>query len=145
MFIPTLFGHSHTVVREDYAQWEVEDPRVNFAISARTAGTGLDHLGIQVQEERELGAVQARLKQAGVPGEAQTGRACCYARSDKYWTADPQGIAWEAFHTLESVPTFKEHAAGETSEGACCAPAGPAGQVGISVGAIKGRRDPLPE
>lgn len=141
-FYSTLFGQPPTVVKADYAKWSLEDPRVNFAISTRAARTGLDHLGIQVEEEGELEAVQARLEQAGMPGEVQAGTACCYARSDKYWTADPQGIAWEAFHTLASVPTFNEQGVSDTSDGACCTPPDLSGQVAVSLDALKGRRTP---
>ncbi len=139
-FYSTLFGQPPVVVEADYAKWELEDPRVNFAISTRAARTGLDHLGIQVEEEGELAVVQARLEQAGLPGEAQAGTACCYARSDKYWTADPQGIAWEAFHTLESVPTFNERDSGGVAEGACCTPSGLQDSAAVSLDALKGRR-----
>lgn len=122
-FYSALFASEATVVKDDYAKWELEDPCVNFAISARGVPAGLEHLGIQVESADELAEVESRLARADGPVVEQTGTACCYARSDKYWIQDPQGIAWESFHTLDEVPTFNE--AG-TDESACCTPGAPA-------------------
>lgn len=120
-FYSALFGADPGVVKDDYAKWDLTDPAVNFAISARTENAGLDHVGIQADNADELEKLQARLGAAGITGREQTGAACCYARSDKYWSLDPQGIAWEAFHTLDSVPTFNETES-ETPAQGCCVP-----------------------
>ena len=124
-FYSALFGTAPSVSKEDYAKWDLADPAVNFAISRRGAQTGLDHVGIQAENAAELAAVQARLQAAGISGVAQSGTACCYARSDKYWTRDPQGIAWEAFHTLDSIPTFNEGAPAAAPASGCCVPSIP--------------------
>ena len=86
----------------------LEDPRVNFAISHNKCGTavGINHLGLQVDSEAELTALESRFADAGLPGVQEHGASCCYAKSDKTWLQDPQGIAWENFHTLGSVPVF---------------------------------------
>ena len=107
-FYSAVFGAEPTVIKDDYVKWSLEDPRINFAISSRGRRTGLDHVGIQTGSSEELGALQARLEAANIAGAPQTDAACCYARSDKYWSVDPEGIAWEAFHTLDSIPTFNE-------------------------------------
>jgi len=120
-FYTSLFGAEPTVVKEDYAKWMLDDPRVNFAISTHSGKIGLDHVGIQAETAGELSDIEGRLNAAGIAGEAQVGTACCYARSDKYWTLDPQGIAWESFLTLGTVPTFNE-APAETSDSGCCVP-----------------------
>ncbi len=121
-FYSALFGTEPSVLKGDYAKWRIEDPRVNFAISTRGRTPGLDHLGIQVDEEAELNEVRGRLESAGVRGLAQEGTTCCYAESDKYWTVDPQGIAWESFHTLAEAPVFGESPERAANEGACCTP-----------------------
>ncbi|MGB5261669.1 MAG: ArsI/CadI family heavy metal resistance metalloenzyme [Gammaproteobacteria bacterium] len=120
-FYNALFDHAPTVQQSDYAKWELADPAVNFAISTHGARTGLDHVGIQTDDTTELQSIQARLQQAGIQGHAQTDASCCYARSDKYWTQDPQGIAWETFHTLASIPTFGSTGADKSAR-ACCLP-----------------------
>lgn len=120
-FYSAMFGAEPTLIKDDYAKWELADPAVNFAISTRTRKTGLDHIGIQANSAAELDALQARLDAAGIAGREQSNAACCYARSDKYWSLDPQGIAWEAFHTLDSIPTFNESADDTPAQG-CCVP-----------------------
>lgn len=122
-FYSALFGVAPDVSRADYAKWLLDDPRVNFAISQRGAQPGLDHLGFQVDSEEALGEINARLTDAELPSIEQSGAACCYARSNKYWSVDPQGVAWEGFHSLDSIPTFNggEHSP-DTGTAACCAP-----------------------
>jgi len=105
-FYSALFGAQPTVEKPDYAKWMLEDPRVNFAISTRASQSGVDHLGIQAESAPELEELGSRLAQADVAVMPQKGAACCYAKSDKYWTIDPQGVAWESFHTLDSVPVY---------------------------------------
>ena len=123
-FYSAMFGQQPTVVKDDYAKWMLDDPRVNVAISNRSAKTGVDHLGIQVESAEELSGVEADLHHASDAVQAGSGAACCYAQSDKYWVQDPAGIAWEAFHTLGSVPVFGEDhsSSGPATKATCCAP-----------------------
>jgi catechol 2,3-dioxygenase-like lactoylglutathione lyase family enzyme len=127
-FYKALFDAEPVVRKDDYAKWMLEDPRVNFAISRRGARAGLDHLGIQVESDAELAALRSQLAQAEVSVLDQRNATCCYAKGDKHWTLDPQGIAWESFHTLGSAPTYGEDIRSEAKEregakAACCAPA----------------------
>jgi catechol 2,3-dioxygenase-like lactoylglutathione lyase family enzyme len=125
-FYSSVFGLSPTVEKPDYAKWMLEDPKVNFAISTRGAKPGLDHLGVQVESDGELKEMRQHLIAAQAPVLEQQEAACCYAKSDKYWVTDPQGIAWETFHTLDSVPVYgaETHPARTPARSACCAPAG---------------------
>lgn len=121
-FYSTLFGQGPSKVKEDYAKWMLEDPRINFAISTRSGKEGVDHLGMQVDEASELGEISERLKKAdlGVFDEGST--TCCYAESNKTWVKDPAGIAWEAYHTMTDAETFNGKAKPQTDVNACCAP-----------------------
>ena len=121
-FYSTMFAVQPTVSKPDYAKWMLDDPRVNFAISRRGAAAGLNHLGVQVESAGEFHEMQQRLQglQAGLTEQAEA--ACCYAKSDKYWVNDPQGIAWETFHTLDTIPVFGEAGRGKASETECCIP-----------------------
>ena len=101
-FYSAMFAAAPAVSKPDYAKWMLDDPRVNFAISTRASKAGLDHLGIQAEDDAELEELGSRLAQADVSLVPQKGASCCYAKSDKYWTLDPQGIAWESFHS--SIP-----------------------------------------
>lgn len=123
-FYSTIFGVPPTVRKDDYAKWMLDDPRINFAISQRGLEAGVDHLGLQVESEAELMQMREQVSQADIAALDQQNAACCYARSDKYWTTDPQGIAWETFHTLDSVPVYGDTArAPVEKKAACCAPA----------------------
>jgi hypothetical protein len=130
-FYSALFAAQPSVLKDDYAKWMLDDPRVNFAISIRAdrTKTGIDHLGVQAEDGAELEDLGIRLAQAEVAITAQKGASCCYAKSDKYWTVDPQGIAWESFHTLDSVPVYGEDQRSTVTENtsagkaACCGPA----------------------
>ena len=124
-FYSALFAAQPTVLKDDYAKWMLDDPRVNFAISNRGAKSGLDHLGIQAENGAELEEIGSRLAQADVSVLPQKAASCCYAKSDKYWTLDPQGVAWESFHTLDSVPVYGSDTRVQTGErkAACCSPA----------------------
>lgn len=107
-FYSKLFGTAPMVTEPNYAKWMLEDPRVNFAISHNQCGStvGVNHLGLQIDSDAELAALETRFAAAGLAGVTEHGATCCYARSDKTWLQDPQGIAWENFHTLGSVPVF---------------------------------------
>ncbi|WP_430230187.1 ArsI/CadI family heavy metal resistance metalloenzyme [Nitrosomonas communis] len=116
-----LFGTEPSVVKPDYAKWILDDPYINFAISARGAKSGLDHVGIQVDSEEALNEVNQRLAQADLSAAEQKNAQCCYATSNKYWTIDPQGIAWEAFHSLTTIPAFGKDTSILTKTESCCA------------------------
>lgn len=118
-FYSTLFGTAPSVLKDDYAKWALEDPRVNFAISRRAHVAGLDHLGIQVDEAEELQEVAGRLAASGAELLEQKDAACCYARSDKAWVNDPQGIAWETFRSHGEITVYGEDVLPDDAA-ACC-------------------------
>ena len=123
-FYTTLFGATPTLVKPDYAKWMLDDPRVNFAISQRGRPAGIDHLGVQAEDEAELATIGERLLAADAVALAGQGTTCCYARSDKFWAEDPQGVRWETFHTLGEATTYTCAAAqADASANTCCGPA----------------------
>jgi catechol 2,3-dioxygenase-like lactoylglutathione lyase family enzyme len=120
-FYSQLFACEPLVRKLDYAKWMLEDPRVNFAISARGAKAGIEHLGIQAESNDELADVYERLKRADRPVLEEGATTCCYARSEKSWIEDPQGVKWETFLTSGESTTYGNEAH-EPTESACCAP-----------------------
>ena len=120
-FYSKMFGAAPTRIETDYAKWMVEDPRLNFAISTRGNKPGIDHLGIQTDTEDELAELKARAAAADMALLDEGETSCCYARSEKHWVTDPQGIAWEHFHTLGNIPVFSEKVAATSAGKACCA------------------------
>lgn len=121
-FYSKMFAAEPTRIEGDYAKWMLEDPRINFAISTRGGKPGIDHLGIQTDTEEELVELRARAEAADMTLLDVGETSCCYARSDKYWVTDPQGIAWEQFHTLGNIPVFSAKTAPDQDQpAACCA------------------------
>jgi hypothetical protein len=128
-FYSTLFGAEPTVLKADYAKWMLEDPRVNFAITAGAKATGLDHLGLQVESDEDLATIAGRLDAAGQSVVKQDNASCCYARGNKGWVSDPSGISWETFHTFgentvygnDVAPRMPASMASESES--CCTPA----------------------
>ena len=133
-FYSTLFGAEPTVTKGDYAKWMLEDPRVNFAISTgQHAEKGIEHLGIQVESSDELAEVYGRLKAADRPVLEEGPTTCCYAKSEKSWISDPDGIVWEAFLTNGEAAVYGDSPAlsalsENAAEATCCAPALPAAE-----------------
>jgi catechol-2,3-dioxygenase len=138
-FYTKMFGAEPTRVESDYAKWMLEDPRLNFAISTRGSKPGVDHLGIQTDTEEELAELKARAQAADLSIADEGETTCCYARSEKHWLTDPQGIAWEHYHTLGDIPVFSQKQADAAADAsACCAPRAPGGKpVGIPVASSK--------
>jgi hypothetical protein len=133
-FYSKMFGAEPTRVEADYAKWMLEDPRINFAISNRGGKPGVDHLGIQTDTAEELVELKERAEAADMTLLDEGETSCCYARSDKHWITDPQGIAWEHFHTLGSIPVFSEKTAAAAESSACCATAVPVQTAAVSRG-----------
>ena len=128
-FYSSLFGSEPSVTKADYAKWMLDDPRVNFAISSDHHATkGIEHLGIQAENEGELADVYGRLQAAGRPVLEEGATTCCYAKSEKSWISDPDGVVWEAFHTNGEATVYGDSApidavSVNAAASACCAPA----------------------
>ncbi len=124
-FYSAMFGAPPARSEADYAKWMLQDPPVNFAISTRGSSVGVDHLGFQVETAGELAELKASASAAALSLMDEGETTCCYARSDKYWLTDPQGVAWEQFHTLDGIPVFSEQKPEQNTAPAhaCCAQA----------------------
>ena len=127
-FYSTIFAAEPSILKDDYAKWLLDEPRVNFAISVGQHATkGVQHLGIQVESSDELGEVYGRLKAADGPVLEEGRTTCCYARSEKNWIADPDGIVWETFFTDGEATTYGDSpelgTLGDSlANDACCLP-----------------------
>jgi catechol 2,3-dioxygenase-like lactoylglutathione lyase family enzyme len=134
-FYSKMFAAEPTRHESDYAKWMLDDPRINFAISTRGGEPGVDHLGIQTDTADELVDLKARAQAADLSLADEGETTCCYARSEKHWITDPQGVAWEHFHTLGDIPVFSQRSSDPAEQAsACCASDAPRGKpVGIPV------------
>jgi extradiol dioxygenase family protein len=119
-FYSTIFGAAPSIEKDDYAKWMLEDPRINFAISKRGEKAGVNHLGLQVDAADELAALRRQVASAEIAADDEPAAECCYALSDKYWIEDPQGVAWETFHTLGDIPVFGKDSTEAAPASACC-------------------------
>lgn len=121
-FYSTLFAAQPAVQKGDYAKWMLDDPRVNFAISKREKSTGIRHLGIQVEDRAELAEVYERIEHTQRPVLDEGKTTCCYAKSEKNWVEDPQGVQWETFLTTGESTVYGGDAVEGTRARQCCAP-----------------------
>ncbi|MBL8310108.1 MAG: glyoxalase/bleomycin resistance/dioxygenase family protein [Burkholderiales bacterium] len=127
-FYNALFGAPPAVEKPDYVKWMLDDPRINFAISARGQPAGVNHLGLQVESDDELAALKAQHSAAALALFDEGKTSCCYAHSHKHWLTDPQGVPWEVYHTMGAVQTFNGESAptcgsgDATKTGGCCVP-----------------------
>jgi catechol 2,3-dioxygenase-like lactoylglutathione lyase family enzyme len=119
-FYTTQFGAEPTKVKEDYAQWMVDDLSLNFAISTRGQEKGINHLGMQYESDEALLEAQHAFEAEGIKGKVEEGAVCCYKESNKYWVTDPTGIIWENYHSMEDMEIFGIDAK-DTQDG-CCVP-----------------------
>jgi len=119
-FYSKLFAAEPARREGDYAKWMLEDPRINFAISMRGGKPGVDHLGFQTDSDEELAELKQRAQAADTALLDEGETTCCYARSEKHWVTDPQGIAWEQFHTLDSIPMFSDASQPAAEPKTCC-------------------------
>ena len=126
-FYSTLFNAEPALLKDDYAKWEITDPPIHLSISTHGSKPGLNHLGIQLETLDQLRDVTARLTSTRLPLIEEEKAACCYARSNKTWVTDPNGLRWEMFHTFEQTAAYGSggataaaQAAGAAAQ-ACCA------------------------
>jgi catechol 2,3-dioxygenase-like lactoylglutathione lyase family enzyme len=123
-FYAGLFGAPPAVRKDDYAKWMLEDPRVNFAISTRSGEVGVNHLGLQADSAEELAGIREQFAAADLTSlQDEPDATCCYARSDKHWVTDPQGIPWEGYRTLGEVRYFSGDRMEAAAASQCCEPA----------------------
>ncbi len=119
-FYSTLFGQEPSKLKSDYAKWMLEDPKLNFAISTLTGETGVNHLGIQVENPEELSEITTRLENADLTLHDQGETTCCYSKSNKAWVFDPTGVPWETYQNMGDADVYSEPR--DESEGECCVP-----------------------
>lgn len=121
-FYRTLFGAAPDKLKDDYAQWMLDEPAVNFALSTQKCcdgqGGGVSHLGIQVDGDDTLADITRALTEAEQTVFEEKENLCCYARGNKTWAADPDGVVWETFHRLGHSDTIGRDDARDAEIGA---------------------------
>ena len=119
-FYSALFGAEPAVLKSDYAKWMLEDPRLNFAVSCGASASGIAHLGLQVDRAEELAEIAERGRAAELGGAEEREARCCYAKSNKHWFTDPQGVVWETFESYGAIDTYGEDAVASVEPMSAC-------------------------
>jgi catechol 2,3-dioxygenase-like lactoylglutathione lyase family enzyme len=118
-FYTELFGLPPAKRKTGYAKFELEDPPVALALQQAGRPT-LSHLGIRVDTTAEVEAAGERLRESGLVTLEEDSTACCYARQDKVWVADPAGNRWEVYTVLGDIDDEDRHEHADAP--ACCTP-----------------------
>jgi catechol 2,3-dioxygenase-like lactoylglutathione lyase family enzyme len=124
-----LLGREPAKVRHDYAKFEIADPPVILSLNTGGAPGTLSHLGIRYPGTGDVASEMVRTKQQEIDLLEQKGTTCCYAKADKFWVRDADGVPWEMYTLLEDAQA--ETAADQTlrrfleqevaaAPGACC-------------------------
>ena len=122
-FYNRLFAQEPSLIKDDYAKWVLDDPRISFVISTSEQTLGLNHFGVQADTEEELSILKQQSEAAmGYSMDTANAETCCYSLSKKYWVNDPSGIPWEHYTSLSSVKTFNQP---DNASTACCTPSTP--------------------
>src|SRR6476469_7148505 len=101
-FYEQLFGQAAAKRKPGYAKFELADPPVALALQ-QAERSGLSHLGIRVSASEQVEAAGIRLRKGGLVTLDERDTACCYARQDKVWVADPAGNRWEVYTVLGDI------------------------------------------
>jgi catechol 2,3-dioxygenase-like lactoylglutathione lyase family enzyme len=120
-FYSTLFGVDPAKRKPGYANFAVENPPLKLVLfESKEAGERLNHLGVEVFEAEEVTAATERLKSAGLETLVEDESTCCYAKQDKVWAIEPEGIRWEWYRVLEDSETFSGQAPPSSTPERCC-------------------------
>jgi catechol 2,3-dioxygenase-like lactoylglutathione lyase family enzyme len=103
-----LLGIEPAKVRHDYAKFELADPPVILSLNLGGKPGSLSHLGIRYPTTGDVASEMVRVRHSEVPLLQQEGVTCCYAKADKFWVRDDDGIPWEMY-------TLREDADAETA------------------------------
>jgi catechol 2,3-dioxygenase-like lactoylglutathione lyase family enzyme len=106
-FYSRLLGAEPAKLRPGYANFAIEDPSLKLVLNCPDNGPGgtINHLGVEVGSTGEVTQAEAWLAAAGLATDSRPGTECCYARQDKVWAHDPDGVAWEYYTVLEHIET----------------------------------------
>lgn len=107
-FYQQLFAQDPTTLKDDYAKWMLDDPKINFSLTTRGSQKGIDHIGLQSEDKAEFEQLRERLHQADMSTFEQPEVTCCYAQSSKSWVRDPDNVAWETFVSLGNSSVYDD-------------------------------------
>ena len=98
-----LLGQEPAKERRDYAKFEIADPPVILSLNTGGAPGTVSHLGIRYPGTGDVASEMVRVKQEEVDLLEQKGTTCCYAKADKFWVRDADGMPWEMYTLIEDA------------------------------------------
>jgi len=98
-----VLGVEPAKVRHDYAKFEIADPPVILSLNVGGDPGQVSHLGIRYPGTGDIASELARAKREGIELLEQKGTTCCYAKADKFWVRDADGMPWEMYTLLEDA------------------------------------------
>lgn len=122
-FYTRLFGEAPVKVKPGYTKFELQEPGliISFIENKDAVKSNFGHLGIQLGSVEELTQKQQELTDSGLSLMEEKDTRCCYARQDKFWVSDPDGVKWEYYYFHEDTELNDPLYSGEGEEAtACC-------------------------
>ncbi len=114
-FYSKMFGVEVNKRKPGYANFAIEQPPLKLVLfEAPEATERLDHLGVEVFDDEAVDAATERLKAQGMADLVEEETTCCYAKANKVWAEEPDGLRWEWYRVLEDSQTFGEEPAFES-------------------------------
>ena len=122
-----MFGAKVNKRKPGYANFAIDEPPLKLVLfEVPNAEERLNHLGVEVFDDEEVGAATDRLRAAGMDTLVEDETTCCYAKANKVWATEPDGLRWEWYRVVEDSetfgedPKFEEAAPAPKVESACC-------------------------
>lgn len=123
-FYTSFFGIEPVKVKPNYAKYILESPSliISFVENKERVQQNFGHLGFQVESIEDLNIKLWEAKKKNIVAKEEIGTNCCYAKQDKFWVNDPDGVQWEVYYFHEDAEFNDPHyEMGDAS--ACCMPA----------------------
>jgi catechol 2,3-dioxygenase-like lactoylglutathione lyase family enzyme len=127
-FYSKMFGASVHKRKPGYANFAIENPPLKLVLfEVPDAPERINHLGVEVFRDEDVHAATERLRAAGMEHLVEDEKTCCYAKQNKVWASEPEGLRWEWYRVVEDSESFAaQPPAAEqdarTGEGACATP-----------------------
>ncbi len=123
-FYTKFFAQEPVKVKTNYAKYVLDSPSliISFVENAERVQENFGHLGFQVETIEDLNIKLWEAKKKNIVVKEEVGTNCCYAKQDKFWVNDPDGVQWEVYYFHEDAE-FNDPRYESSQATACCTPA----------------------
>ena len=123
VYYSKLFGVPVNKRKPGYANFAIDEPPLKLVLFELPDATErLNHLGVEVFEDEDVAAATDRLRASGMDTLVEDETTCCYAKANKVWATEPDGMRWEWYRVLEDSQTFGEDPEFENAEASAADP-----------------------